>query len=149
MHMQVKKKLLRLVVPCTVQTKHIQGSFLPARTAAKMALASSLLYAPVWVQFTSYIPACLSHSHQPHLFVSKLQKLAEALQKINTFPTGKPFGACIPVWQKTLQHQIANRTVSTQVSFRLVSKCCCFVATQMTVNSPATNTRNVVHDTFP
>ena len=40
-----QKKLLRLVVPCTVQTKHIQGSFLPARTAAKMALASSLLYA--------------------------------------------------------------------------------------------------------
>ena len=51
-------------------------------------------------QFTSYIPACLSHSHQPNFFVSKLQKPAEALQKIKTFPTGKPFEACIPVWHK-------------------------------------------------
>ena len=38
-----QKKLLLLVVSCSVQTAHIQGFFLPARTAAKMALASSLL----------------------------------------------------------------------------------------------------------
>ena len=42
--------------------EHAQGSFLPARTAAKMAFASSLLYTPVAVQFTSYIPACFSHA---------------------------------------------------------------------------------------
>ena len=41
------------------EKKHAtQGSFLPARTAAKMAFASSLLYAPVFVQLTSFIPAC-------------------------------------------------------------------------------------------
>ena len=40
------------------------------------------------------------HAYQPNLLVNKLQKLAEALQKIKTFPTGKPFGACIPVSHK-------------------------------------------------
>ena len=65
---------------CKNKNKHAQGSFLPARTAAKMAFASSLLYTPVAVQLTSYIPACFSHSHQPKRFVSKLQKPADALQ---------------------------------------------------------------------
>ena len=85
--------------PCDMQNKykHAQGSFRPARTAAKMAFASSLLYTPVAVQLTSYIPACFSHSHQPKRFVSKLQKPADALQKISTLPIGNPFGACIPV----------------------------------------------------
>ena len=82
---------------CKTKHKHAQGSFRPARTAAKMAFASSLLYTPVAVQLTSYIPACFSHSHQPKRFVSKLQKPADALQKISTLPIGNPFGACIPV----------------------------------------------------
>jgi len=38
MHMQVQKKLLLLVVSCSVQTARIQGFFLPARTAAKNGL---------------------------------------------------------------------------------------------------------------
>ena len=42
MHMQVKKNF-PFGLSCSVQTAHLQGSFLPARTAAKMALASSLL----------------------------------------------------------------------------------------------------------
>ena len=79
------------------KNEHAQGSFRPARTAAKMAFASSLLYTPVAVQLTSYIPACFSHSHQPKRLVSKLQKPADALQKISTLPIGSPFGACIPV----------------------------------------------------
>ena len=57
-----------LACPCkqrAVMHVHAQGLFLPARTAAKMAFASSLLYAPVLVQLTSCIPACCSHSHQP------------------------------------------------------------------------------------
>ena len=41
-HMQVKKNF-PFGLSCSVQTAHLQGSFLPARTAAKMALASSLL----------------------------------------------------------------------------------------------------------
>jgi hypothetical protein len=99
--MQVKTKTFvwfRLF-PCDMQQKHkhAQGFFRPARTAAKMAFASSLLYTPVAVQLTSYIPACFSHSHQPKRFVSKLQKPADALQKISTLPIGNPFGACIPV----------------------------------------------------
>jgi len=135
MHMQVKKTFL---FGCSMHraNKHTQGSFLPARTAAKMALASSLLYAPVWVQFTSYIPACLSHSHQP----SKLQKPAEALQKISTLPIGSTLGACIPVWHKNTSasnckpHCFKTRFVSSR------SKCCCFVATHMNVNSLASDT---------
>ena len=102
-NMQVKKNVcLVLVVPCDMQQKHkhAQGSFLPARTAAKIDFAISLLYAPVEVQLTSCIPACFSHSHQPNRFVSKLQKAAEALEKISTFPTDNPLGACIPVWHK-------------------------------------------------
>ena len=99
---QVKSKNICLVSVVSMRhaTKtheHAQGSFRPARTAAKMAFASSLLYTPVAVQLTSYIPACFSHSHQPKRFVSKLQKPADALQKISTLPIGNPFGACIPV----------------------------------------------------
>ena len=37
------KKNFPFGLSCSVQTAHLQGSFLPARTAAKMALASSLL----------------------------------------------------------------------------------------------------------
>ena len=100
---QVKNKAKTFVwfwlfhATCKRKHEHAQGSFRPARTAAKMAFASSLLYTPVAVQLTSYIPACLSHSHQPKRFVSKLQKPADALQKISTLPIGSPFGACIPV----------------------------------------------------
>ena len=100
--------------------KHAQGSFRPARTAAKMAFASSLLYTPVAVQLTSYIPACFSHSHQPKRFVSKLQKPADALQKISTLPIGNPFGACIPVWHKNTSasnckpHCFKTRLVSSR-----------------------------------
>ena len=120
MHMQVKKTFL---FGCSMHraNKHTQGSFLPARTAAKMALASSLLYAPVWVQFTSYIPACLSHSHQP----SKLQKPAEALQKISTLPIGSTLGACIPVWHKNTSasnckpHCFKTRFVSSRFQMLL------------------------------
>ena len=38
-----QKKNFPFGLSCSVQTAHLQGSFLPARTAAKMALASSLL----------------------------------------------------------------------------------------------------------
>ena len=108
--------------PCDMQHKHkhAQGSFRPARTAAKMAFASSLLYTPVAVQLTSYIPACFSHSHQPKRFVSKLQKPADALQKISTLPIGNPFGACIPVWHKNTSasnckpHCFKTRLVSSR-----------------------------------
>ena len=61
-----------LASPCkqrAIMHVHAQGLFLPARTAAKLAFASSLLYAPVLVQLTSCIPACCSHSHQPNFFV--------------------------------------------------------------------------------
>ena len=115
MHMQVKKTFL---FGCSMHraNKHTQGSFLPARTAAKMALASSLLYAPVWVQFTSYIPACLSHSHQP----SKLQKPAEALQKDKYFAYWQHIGGLhSSLAQK--HFSIKLQTTLFQDSFRFVS----------------------------
>ena len=78
----------------------VHGLRLPARTAIKIALASSLLYVPVSFQFVSSRDAWVSHSHQPNFFVRTLQKFALALQKIKHFPIGCPDRALNPVWHK-------------------------------------------------
>ena len=71
-----------------------------ALTAARIPLASSLVYEPVLTQFTSITPACFSHVHDPKRFVNTLQKPENELRKMRHFPTGKPLSALHPVWQR-------------------------------------------------
>jgi hypothetical protein len=68
-----------------------------ALTAARIPLASSLVYEPVLTQFTSVTPACFSHVHDPKRFVNTLQKPENELRNIKHFPPGKPLSSLHPV----------------------------------------------------
>jgi len=130
--------------------EHAQGSFLPGRTAAKMAFASSLLYTPVAVQLTSFIPACFSHSHQPKRFVSKLQKPADALQKISTLPIGQSVW-CLHTGLTQKHFSIKLQTTLFQNSFGLFAFPYVVVSGQFErPRIPKQQIlRDVLHDTFP
>ena len=55
-------------------------------TAARIPLASSLVYEPVLTQFTSVTPACFSHVQDPKRFVNTLHYFSTKPGSIETNP---------------------------------------------------------------
>ena len=87
---------------------------------------------------TSLCPVDICHTCQYacRIHTNQISLSANCRNQLKHYKRSKPFLLVNPLelayqfGTKILQHQIANCIVSKHVSFRLVSKCCCFVATE-------------------